>query len=49
MDPEAGKIVPEAGGIRKLRWVAPGRGKRGGLRVICYFHNETIDALRKAG
>jgi mRNA-degrading endonuclease RelE of RelBE toxin-antitoxin system len=42
MNPEAGSIVPETGGVRKLRWVAPGRGKRGGFRVIYYFHNETI-------
>ncbi len=34
--PEAGKIVPGSGGVRKLRWRAPGRGKRGGYRVI-YF------------
>jgi hypothetical protein len=35
-DPEAGAIVPGSGGVRKLRWGAPGRGKRGGYRVI-YF------------
>jgi hypothetical protein len=35
-EPEAGKIVPGWGGVRKLRWRANGRGKRGGYRVI-YF------------
>ena len=25
--------------IRKLRWAAKGRGKRGGLRVIYYWRN----------
>jgi hypothetical protein len=30
------------GGIRKLRWSAQGRGKSGGVRVIYYYHNETI-------
>ena len=35
-DPEAGPVIPGAGGVRKLRWAAPGRGKRGGYRVI-YF------------
>ena len=37
-NPEAGDMVPGAGGIRKLRWKDPGRGKgrRGGLRVIYY-------------
>lgn len=35
-NPEAGDVVPGSGGVRKLRWRAPGRGKRGGYRVI-YF------------
>jgi hypothetical protein len=35
--PEAGNVVPGSGGIRKLRWPMPGRGKRGGLRVIYYW------------
>ena len=37
-NPEAGAIVPGTGGIRKLRWAASGRGRRGGARVIYYFH-----------
>jgi hypothetical protein len=32
--PEAGEVIPGSGGVRKLRWRAPGRGKRGGYRVI---------------
>ena len=35
-DPEAGPVIPGSGGVRKLRWAAPGRGKRGGYRVIYY-------------
>jgi len=37
-NPEAGDMVPGAGGIRKLRWKDPrrGKGRRGGLRVIYY-------------
>ncbi len=35
--PEAGKIVPGSGGVRKLRWAMTGKGKRGGVRVIYYF------------
>jgi len=35
-NPEAGNLIPGSGGIRKLRWRAPGRGKRGGFRVIYY-------------
>jgi hypothetical protein len=40
--PEAGDVVPEAGGVRKVRWGAKGRGKRGGIRVVYYFHNEAF-------
>ena len=32
--PGAGDLVPGGGGIRKLRWQAQGRGKKGGARVI---------------
>jgi len=35
-DPEAGPVIPGSGGVRKLRWAAAGRGKRGGYRVIYY-------------
>ncbi len=35
-NPESGNLIPGSGGIRKIRWRAPGRGKRGGYRVI-YF------------
>jgi len=34
--PTIGKVIPGSGGIRKLRWSMPGRGKQGGMRVI-YF------------
>ncbi len=36
-NPESGVVVPGSGGVRKLRWAAEGRGKRGGLRVINYL------------
>lgn len=35
--PDVGKIVRGSGGVRKLRWAVPGKGKRGGLRVIYYW------------
>jgi mRNA-degrading endonuclease RelE of RelBE toxin-antitoxin system len=35
--PEAGPVIPGSGGVRKLRWAAPGRGKRGGYRIIYYL------------
>ncbi len=35
-----GALIPASGGIRKLRWAASGKGKRGGARIIYYFANE---------
>ncbi len=35
--PDAGPRIPGSGGLRKLRWSAEGRGKRGGVRVIYYW------------
>lgn len=34
--PEAGDVIPGAGGCRKVRWSRRGQGKRGGVRVIYY-------------
>jgi len=30
------------GGIRKFRWSSGNKGKSGGVRVIYYFHNESV-------
>jgi hypothetical protein len=38
-NPEAGDIVRGTGGVRKIRWNAKGKGKRGGARVIYFFYN----------
>jgi len=35
-NPKAGAVIRGSGGVRKIRWAAQGRGKRGGYRVI-YF------------
>ncbi len=33
-NPEAGKLIPGLCGLRKVRLALPGRGKRGGARVL---------------
>lgn len=40
LSPDAGDIIRGGGGIRKLRWAAKGKGKRGGVRIIYYWHDE---------
>jgi mRNA-degrading endonuclease RelE of RelBE toxin-antitoxin system len=35
--PDDGAIIKASNGIRKMRWAASGRGKRGGARVIYYY------------
>jgi mRNA-degrading endonuclease RelE of RelBE toxin-antitoxin system len=35
--PQSGTIMVGSGGLRKLRWAAKGKGKRGGSRVIYYW------------
>lgn len=35
--PDAGKVIPGGGGLRKVRWALEGRGKSGGIRVIYYW------------
>ena len=42
LNPDLGDVVPESGGVRKLRWAAKGKGKSGGVRVIYYFHSEAL-------
>jgi hypothetical protein len=44
--PDAGALISGSGGLRKLRWSLPGRGKRGGIRTIYYWdHAEAIYML----
>ncbi|WP_234393746.1 hypothetical protein [Fangia hongkongensis] len=35
-NPLIGDVIQQTGGLRKVRWSAKGKGKRGGVRVIYY-------------
>jgi mRNA-degrading endonuclease RelE of RelBE toxin-antitoxin system len=35
--PTLGPLIRGTGGLRKVRWALPGKGKRGGVRVIYYW------------
>ena len=37
--PTIGDLIPQTGGARKMRWNRKGHGKRGGLRVIYFYHS----------
>jgi len=41
-NPHFGDVIPGTGGVRKIRWAAGGKGKRGGARVIYYFRDLNI-------
>ena len=36
--PDAAPVIRGTGGIRKLRWTGSGRGKRGSIRTVYFFH-----------
>ena len=38
-NPEDGDVIPDTGGMRKVRWRRQGSGKRGGIRVIYFYHD----------
>lgn len=41
-NPTAGDEIQGTGGCRKLRVAVPGKGKRGGYRVITFFSGDAI-------
>jgi hypothetical protein len=44
-DPEAGDLIRGTGGLRKVRIGLEGRGKRGGGRVIYWYHSECFPVV----
>jgi mRNA-degrading endonuclease RelE of RelBE toxin-antitoxin system len=41
-NPHFGDVIPGTGGVRKIRWGAGGKGRRGGARVIYYFRDLNV-------
>ncbi len=41
-NPLSGDLVPGTGGVRKVRFAASGRGKRGGARLIYYYLDDSL-------
>ena len=41
-NPEAGDVIADTGGLRKVRWGRGGSGKRGGVRVIYFYHDADL-------
>ena len=41
-NPESGDVIPDTGGVRKMRWRRQGTGKRGGARVIYFYHDRRM-------
>lgn len=44
-EPTCGDLIPGSGGLRKVRIGRGGTGKRGGARVVYYFHDAGIPIL----
>ena len=44
-DPTAGVVIQGTGGLRKMRIALPGRGKRGGGRIIYWLHSEDFPVV----
>jgi mRNA-degrading endonuclease RelE of RelBE toxin-antitoxin system len=44
-DPLGAPIISGSGGVRKVRWAASGKGKRGGMRVIYFFYPARLSSI----
>jgi len=41
-DPMCGILIAGTGGVRKVRFALPGRGKSGGVRVVYFYHDDAM-------
>ena len=39
-NPTIGAVIPRTSGVRKFRYAIPGKGKRGGYRIIYYYYDD---------
>ncbi|MEJ7137127.1 transcriptional regulator [Amphibiibacter pelophylacis] len=44
-NPDSGDVIPGSGGLRKVRWSAQGKGKRGGARVVYFIRTQQGDLV----
>ena len=45
VDPTAGVVIRESGGLRKVRWARAGSGKSGGVRIIYFTRSEAGEVM----
>ncbi|WP_318364342.1 type II toxin-antitoxin system RelE/ParE family toxin [Enterobacter sp.] len=43
LQPDYGDVIPDTGGLRKVRWSAQGKGKRSGVRVIYFYRTAQFE------
>jgi hypothetical protein len=44
-NPDVGDVIPDTGGLRKVRWGRAGMGKRGGVRIIYFYHDDSMPRI----
>jgi len=40
LHPKSGDVIVGSGGLRKIRWMTKGQGKRSGVRIIYYYKSK---------
>lgn len=45
LDPTAGVVIRESGGLRKVRWARSGSGKSGGVRIVYFTRTEEGEVM----
>ncbi len=40
LHPKSGDVIIGSGGLRKIRWMSKGQGKRSGVRIIYYYKSK---------